>query len=211
MTTVDGAVFSAVHARFAADLLSQCRTGLLGVSKWLDGHMDDERRLSRAVQHDDHELRDVRLGEIFAEGGEHSYAIMAYGDKPALIAGAAYAQWISDHLAAEVARRHAQSVAIAMTFAADADHLAVLQHEMAGAEDAPTPAAEPPPFPATLEEVGRVENQRARLDPIRDMLAEADQAILRSTTETMRVLHQHITALNWWAMGPPNDRDDFRW
>jgi hypothetical protein len=94
-------VFRPTHARFDVDLLDDCRTEFLRVTTALDGYLELADRLR----------------------GERGAAVVAYapGNRENLIAGAAYAQWISDHISQQTARWLKADKAAAAGYSTDSD------------------------------------------------------------------------------------------
>lgn len=173
------AVFSLTHADFAAELLEDCRTEFLRVTSTLDEYL----LLARHLDSSD------------------SAAIVACapGNREALVAAAAYAQWLADHIRQQADRwRRADRNAAASYVAKDPDQ-AVLLAMREGDEPysgvAPSPT--PPPHPAALERVDMLPRLRA-LVTARELCNQALWAATKSDTPAMRSVCGHIETLLRW-------------
>lgn len=188
--------WSPAHSRFAIELLTDCRKSLMAKARVLDSHMEDEER-ERARCERDPDARPRLIGDV-----AHTNAVRAYVDKPALLAAALYAQWCADHIANECVQLDRDLSEFVGQFAADEDHLALIEHpaNSLGFECSVVPAATPPPFPMALAAAGSLlVGRHTRLDDVRDMLTEAGAAIAHTTTATTEAVHGHISWLIGWC------------
>lgn len=190
--------FSPTHARFAADLLTDCRNEFLGISGRLDDDLDGKiRRLLRE-----------------SDAATGLQLISLRGDRDKFIAAAAYAQWISDHIWQEAARCEREIAAALARSAVTSDPLALLEQRVVPF-DGGAPASEPPPFPEPLDDrvyvlrirSGQVDCVRVRLSSASSVVSEsntaawlssASSAVSESNTASMNVLRQHIGLLSDW-------------
>jgi hypothetical protein len=130
---LDDIVFSDTYARFAADLLADVRRSLLTITTRLDWSLRDNGPGSPSY----------RRAEVLSV------------DKPALVAAAAYAQWIGDHVAYEVAQWRDHDMRRAELAVCDEpDKVALYRHERDDLELV-SPSFEPPMFPDALQAIHR--------------------------------------------------------
>jgi hypothetical protein len=170
-------VFCPTHARFAADLLGDCRTEFLRLTTALD--FDVERPL---------------------RGRRRRTAPTAYtpGNRDKLIAAAAYAQWMSDHITQEAARCQREITAVCARYATNSDQVALLERQMVPF-DGMGPSAQPPLRPGELESIETLPAPYlAQLDRAREWCGQALWAAGMSNTAAMETLCQHIGTLVSW-------------
>lgn len=177
------------HARFAADLLADCRTQLLRISTDLDYQREFEGRSDEAGQ------RAALTGWLA-------------GERDKLIAAAAYAQWVSDHIRQEMARCQAEIRAVCARYAVSSDHLALLERETVPL-DGIAPSNEPPVLPARLETPDDVDNlarqHRFELELAWRWASSALLATGESHTGLMLSLCEHIRTLCEWLAAAVRD------
>ncbi|WP_396912717.1 hypothetical protein [Mycolicibacterium sp.] len=192
--------FSPTHARFAADLLTDCREELLGITVVIDVRLEAERRRSLC------EFADGQASDSVPVSPRMDTEKATDRDK--FIVAAAYAEWISDHIWQEAARCDREIAAFFARFATTADQLALLERQRGEPFDGVTPAAEPPPFPEPLDDLLYVvQGRRAQIDCIRAWLLSASSAVSESNTATMNAIGQHIGLLSRWlddGLGAPS-------
>lgn len=180
--------FSAPHALFAADLLSECVSTFLQMTRGLDVEL--ELAASRA-----------------ASERRAATALYAQRDRDTLVAAAAYAAWIGDHIRQQVARVRAADVEAAARYCdPDTDAMALRQREIAEARAAADSfaslhlAATPPPRPGELQ--GELHpGILAQLEPAREWCDQALWAASESNTTAMEAVCGHIRVLHFWVSG----------
>lgn len=177
--------FSPTHARFAADLLTDCRNEFLRISVKLDDELEAEKRRSLREFADSQASDSVPLSpRVDTEKA---------ADRDNYIVAAAYAQWISDHIWQEAARCDREIAAACARLAVTSDQLALLEHREVPF-DGGAPAAEPPPFPSVLFQLRRGQ----RDCDVHGCLSSASSAVGESNTAAMNVIRQHIGLLLGW-------------
>lgn len=180
-----GEWFSPTYARFAADLLTDCRNEFLRISVDLDDELGNEKNRSVCEFAESQPSDSVPLS--------HRVDTEKAADRDTLIAAAAYAQWISDHIWQEAARCDREIAAASARHAVTSDQLALLEYREVPF-DGGAPAAEPPPFPSVLFEL-----RRGGTDcDVYTLLSSASSAVGESNTAAMIVLRQHIGLLLGW-------------
>jgi hypothetical protein len=177
--------FSGTHARFAAELLEDCRAHFLRLSTVLDDYIERFGKSDSAIV--------------------AAVAPTAPQNRANLIAAAGYAQWISDHIRHQEARwGRADKSASAYylhpgSLPGDSDRLALLERELVTTVDGVVPPVEPPAWPGDLESIAALPaSYVARLDEAKELFDHALWAVSMSTTEAMATLSGHIGALLRW-------------
>ena len=182
-------VFRPTHARFAADLLDDCRAELLSVTTAFDFSLE------RAM------------------GGRlRTTAPTAYtsDNREKLVGAAAYAQWISDHVRRQAALwQQADTASAAGYYAGGSDQRALIehqQHEQMARFYGVAPPKDPPPRPGELE---GTETLRAdSLDGLErawEWCGTAFWAAGMSSTGGMKTVNGHIgTLLSWLERQNPS-------
>ena len=150
----DDVIFSDTYAKFAADLMADVSRELLAITTKLDKALE------------------------FSRPGDRDYlrAQALLVDKPLLVSGARYCQWISEHVRYEVTQWRLTDLRIGEGYAAldDPDKAALYrleQHEVKRL--APVPDA--PAFPGALQEIHRTR-----------LLTSSERAKRRAEIETGR-------------------------
>lgn len=185
------AIYSLWYGRFAADLLLDCREMLLQIADKLDGDMKKAEKLVR-MQRRTINLQQARHERIRINN-ERVRATAARADRAQLIAGAAFARWISNQIVYEVCRIETAQYADNLHVADDNNCLTLLQSQT-NSPGGTAQAADPPRFPEPLKV-----RWCAQLDLVRQMLDGADRVIMRNTSDTMQILHQYTSALSAWV------------
>lgn len=180
--------FSEPHALFAADLLTECASTFLQMTRGLDVELElaaspaaSERRVAAALH--------------------------AQGDRGALVAAAAYAAWIGDYIRRQAARVRSADVEAAARFCdPDTDAMALRQREIAEARAAADSFASlhlsptPPPCPSELQ--GELNaGILAQLERAREWCDQALWAASKSNTPAMTTVCLDIWVLLLWAAG----------
>jgi hypothetical protein len=178
-------VFRPTHARFAADLLDDCRAELLRVTTTLDGYIELADR-----------LRDERSAAVVAS---------APGNREKLVAAAAYGQWISDHIRQQTAGWRMADGAAAAGYSTDSDERILRQRLLAEAEAAADsladirPSVQPPPRPGELESTETLPaDSLGKLERAWEWCGTAFWAAGMSSAVGMQTVKGHIgTLLSW--------------
>lgn len=188
MSVPEAMTFSAPHALFAADLLTECASTFLQMTRGLDVELElaagpaaSERRVAAALH--------------------------AQGDRGELVAAAAYAAWIGDHIRQQAARVRAADVeAAAGSCDPGTDEMVLRQREIADARAAADSfaalhlAPTSPPRPGELQGELHPGNQ-AQLERAREWCDQALWAASESNTAAMEAVCSHLRVLLFWVSG----------
>jgi hypothetical protein len=184
----DAITFSEPHALFAADLLTECASTFLQMTRGLDVELElaastaaSERRVAAALH--------------------------AQGDRGELVAAAAYAAWIGDHIRQQAVRVRAADVEAAAGYCdPGTDEMALRQREIAEARVAadsfaslhlaPTPRARPGELQGELHP-----GILAQLERAREWCDQALWAASESNTTAMEAVCSHLRVLLFWVSG----------
>ncbi|TXH20008.1 MAG: hypothetical protein E6R06_23010 [Mycobacterium sp.] len=179
--------FSAPHALFAADLLTECASTFLHMTQGLDVELElaaspaaSERRVATALH--------------------------AQRDRDTLVGAAAYAAWIGDHIRRQAARLRVADVEAAARYCdPGTDEMALRQREIAEARAADSFASlhlapTPPPRPGELQGELRP-GMLAQLERAREWCDQALWAASESNTTAMEAVCSHIRVLLLWVSG----------
>ncbi|ORV43376.1 hypothetical protein AWC02_15360 [Mycolicibacter engbaekii] len=180
--------FSEPHALFAADLLTECASTFLQMTRGLDVGL--ELAASSA-----------------ASERRAATALHARRDRDTLVAAAAYIAWIGDHIRQQTARVRIADVEAAARYCdPGTDEMALRQREIAEARAtadsfaslhlAPTP----PPRPGELQ--GELHpGILAQLERAREWCEQAIWAASQSNTTAMEAVGSRLRVLLFWVSG----------
>ncbi|MDM3927432.1 hypothetical protein [Mycobacterium intracellulare] len=189
METTDAVHVSLVHARFAADLLVGVREELLRLTTDLDVYMDRARRAGVGTKLDAAWL---------------AIAASAPGNRRELIAAAAYAQWLSDHIRLQSARWKRADKASATGYAKHSEESALLERQPVPFEIV-EPPKDPPPHPGALDSTIAMlpAPYLAHIDRAREWCGQALWAARMSNTQGMAVVCGYMERLLGWMEENP--------
>lgn len=189
METTDAVHVSLVHARFAADLLVGVREELLRLTTDLDVYMDWARRAGGGT----------KLDEAWM-----AIAASAPSNRRELIAAAAYAQWLSDHIRLQSARWKRADEASATGYMKHFDESALLERQLVPFEIV-EPPKDPPPHPGALDSTIAMlpAPYVARVDRAREWCGQALWAARMSNTQGMAVVCGYMERLLGWMEENP--------
>jgi hypothetical protein len=158
----DDVIFSDTYAKFAADLMADVSRELLAITTKLDQALE------------------------FSRPGDRDYlrAQALLVDKPLLVSGARYCQWISEHLRYEVTQWRLADLRIGGGYAFDDPDKAALYRLEQQEVERVAPMPDAPSFPGALQEIQRTRllasseraGKCAEIEAGRD--GSADQAVI---------------------------------
>ena len=168
--------WSATHARFTADLLDDCQTELLSLTRTLDSY----------------------IGWRTADAAVLAVAASAPGNKKQILAAAAYLLWVGDHIRLQSARWASAITSSCIGYAKHADQVALLERQMVS-PDIIQPPKDPPARPGDLDNIAMLPAPYlAGLDRAREWCGQALWAARQNNTEGMATVCQHIEMLGHW-------------
>lgn len=168
--------WSATHARFAADLLDDCQTELLRLTKTLDTY----------------------IGRRTDDPAVLAVATSAPGNQKQILAAAAYFLWVGDHIRLQSARWAGAITSSCIGYATNADQVALLERQMVPS-DIIQPPKDPPARPGALANMAMLPAPYlVRLERAREWCGQALWAARQNNTDGMDTVCQHIEMLLHW-------------
>lgn len=186
MDSVDVLDVNVVHARFAADLIEGARVELLRLTTDLDFYIQRGRRAAIGTKTDAPYMAVTEA---------------APGNREQVVAAAAYAQWISDHIRLQCTRLECADLRAAACYANDSDQVALLERELHQSDTVVVhPPSTPPPRPGALDSTITMMPvpYLVRLDRAREWCGQALWAARTSRSKGMAVVCGHIELLLRW-------------